>query len=473
MILDTTSTMDMVTSPESGYESEKDIVREKEIEDSPSKPDTQKSSRKQISSTRKVSSMICPVCGDMATSHRHYGGLSCLSCKAFFRRAVTSSNKKEKRCHHSASLTGGKKRACPACRLRKCLDSGMKTELVLSGRKEALKHIGRAKESTLARLKKLLEENEDEHERDMNTEDEIERGDVVTDEPQNLSQKSDITNNVTDEIVVTKSGEIVTDIISTQEPDTSSDQSLTNHQHLSQDKETSFISSLGPNFFMSCEKLSMFSSRFSVVHLLAESSQYSPALVFTSLQDYMVQLVVMFLKHNQHFQSHSWVSQAKLLRKNLPEMTVILLTMCFDRQKQRFRWVLGEQDLVTIRSYRANQQQTVKITKKDLQEHLGEEVTNCIMQAVNTLADLQLPNCILLVLVLVTVFTRDGLFMDKQNRVDCQRAEYLQMVFKYLSSVQSREASSRVTAKLHKTLKILKDFSENIRWCEVNSVIFD
>ena len=78
------------------------------------------------------------------------------------------------------------------------------------------------------------------------------------------------------------------------------------------------------------------------------------------------------------------------------------------------RWVLGEQDLVTIRSYRANQQQTVKITKKDLQEHLGEEVTNCIMQAVNTLADLQLPNCILLVLVLVTVFTRDGLFMDKQ-----------------------------------------------------------
>ena len=78
------------------------------------------------------------------------------------------------------------------------------------------------------------------------------------------------------------------------------------------------------------------------------------------------------------------------------------------------RWVLGEQDLVTIRSYRANQQQTVKITKKDLQEHLGEEVTNCIMQVVNTLADLQLPNCIVLVLVLVTVFTRDGLFMDKQ-----------------------------------------------------------
>ena len=61
---------------------------------------------------------------------------------------------------------------------------------------------------------------------------------------------------------------------------------------------------------------------------------------------------------------------------------------------------------------------------------------------------------------------------SSKNRVDCQRAEYLQMVFRYLTSMQSREASSRITAKLHKTLKILKDFSENIRCCEVNTVIF-
>jgi len=103
-----------------------------------------------------------------------------------------------------------------------------------------------------------------------------------------------------------------------------------------------------------------------------------------------------------------------LSRKNLPEMTVILATMCFDSDKQSFRWVLAQQDLLAIREYRPMQQQTVEITKKDLQGHLGEEVTNCIIKAVNTLADLKLPNCILLVLVLVAVFTRDGLFMDKQ-----------------------------------------------------------
>jgi len=114
-----------------------------------------------------MSSPTCPVCGDLSTSHRHYGGLSCLSCKAFFRRAVTSTNKKGKRCHQGpgdelCSLERGQRRACPACRLSRCRESGMKAELVLSGRKEALKHIGRANESTLAKLKKLLVEDESE-----------------------------------------------------------------------------------------------------------------------------------------------------------------------------------------------------------------------------------------------------------------------------------------------------------------------
>ena len=36
-------------------------------------------------------SMIdCPVCGDIAVAHFHYGGMCCYSCKAFFRRVVNT-----------------------------------------------------------------------------------------------------------------------------------------------------------------------------------------------------------------------------------------------------------------------------------------------------------------------------------------------------------------------------------------------
>ena len=88
---------------------------------------------------------LCRVCEENSASHRHYGGQSCLSCKAFFRRAVTSRKRERVRkfCKipDSEALCGVRK--CAACRYKRCRDSGMMPEQVLSGKKEALKHLGR------------------------------------------------------------------------------------------------------------------------------------------------------------------------------------------------------------------------------------------------------------------------------------------------------------------------------------------
>ena len=57
--------------------------------------DNNKQSRhiKRLNKREKNAAKQCPVCGDTASSHIHYGGRSCASCRAFFRRSVVKQSR--------------------------------------------------------------------------------------------------------------------------------------------------------------------------------------------------------------------------------------------------------------------------------------------------------------------------------------------------------------------------------------------
>ena len=71
------------------------------------------------------------------------------------------------------------------------------------------------------------------------------------------------------------------------------------------------------------------------------------------------------------------------------------------------------------------------------------------------------------------MFTRDSLYLEKQERVDNERKEYLKIMFNHLSSLGGAREASRITAKIHNIMILLRQFSDNIRDCEVNSVVYD
>ena len=47
------------------------------------------------------------------------------------------------------------------------------------------------------------------------------------------------------------------------------------------------------------------------------------------------------------------------------------------------------------------------------------------------------------------------------------------MMYSHLTSLAGVREASRLTAKIHSSLVDLKQFSESIRDCEVNSVMYD
>ncbi|KAM6153439.1 nuclear receptor subfamily 1 group I member 3 isoform 5-T5 [Erethizon dorsatum] len=85
----------------------------------------------------------CVVCGDRATGY-HFHALTCEGCKGFFRRAVSKSTGRTCPFAGSCEVSKAQRRHCPACRLQKCLDAGMRKDMILSAEALALRRAKQA-----------------------------------------------------------------------------------------------------------------------------------------------------------------------------------------------------------------------------------------------------------------------------------------------------------------------------------------
>uniref|UniRef100_A0A3Q0QS82 Estrogen-related receptor delta n=1 Tax=Amphilophus citrinellus TaxID=61819 RepID=A0A3Q0QS82_AMPCI len=70
---------------------------------------------------------LCLVCGDFASGY-HYGVASCEACKAFFKRTIQGNIEYTCPVMNECEITKRRRKACQACRFRKCLQAGMMRE---------------------------------------------------------------------------------------------------------------------------------------------------------------------------------------------------------------------------------------------------------------------------------------------------------------------------------------------------------
>ena len=100
---------------------------------------------------------LCPVCGNQNGRHAHYGGYSCPSCRAFFRRSVLSKAYLIFGCGSGNCKINSKSwRSCKWCRFQKCLRSGMRPEWVLDKKERHTK----TEKRTLEELNQMAQQNQ-------------------------------------------------------------------------------------------------------------------------------------------------------------------------------------------------------------------------------------------------------------------------------------------------------------------------
>lgn len=93
----------------------------------------------------------CHVCGDKSTGS-HFGGISCESCKAFFRRSVQRNRFEDYKCSYSGEckMNTNTRKICQFCRYKRCLGIGMRPKWVLSDDERHQKYGNRRKQNKLA-----------------------------------------------------------------------------------------------------------------------------------------------------------------------------------------------------------------------------------------------------------------------------------------------------------------------------------
>ncbi|KAL2077543.1 hypothetical protein ACEWY4_027047 [Coilia grayii] len=92
---------------------------------------------------------ICLVCSDEA-SGCHYGVLTCGSCKVFFKRAVEGQHNYLCAGRNDCIIDKIRRKNCPACRFRKCLQAGMNLEARKTKKLNRLKGVQQQQQPAVA-----------------------------------------------------------------------------------------------------------------------------------------------------------------------------------------------------------------------------------------------------------------------------------------------------------------------------------
>lgn len=117
---------------------------------SPSSMDSSMDPKKKKGPVPRQQEELCLVCGDRASGY-HYNALTCEGCKGFFRRSITKNAVYQCKYGNSCEIDMYMRRKCQECRLKKCLQMGMRPECVVPEYQCAIKRENKRQQKELTK----------------------------------------------------------------------------------------------------------------------------------------------------------------------------------------------------------------------------------------------------------------------------------------------------------------------------------
>ena len=117
---------------------------------------------------------------------------------------------------------------------------------------------------------------------------------------------------------------------------------------------------------------------------------------------------------------------------------------------------------------------TVKIlefSEENMAEFLDLNIIRKLLSVSNNISGMELPSHLLIIVMLVILFSRDGLMIDGHYAIDTARGYYLHLLYRYIKLNSNQ--GSKLYASLHSLLQIVKDFGEEMRTHSVEALNVD
>lgn len=124
---------------------------------SPSSMDCSMDSKKKKGPAPRQQEELCLVCGDRASGY-HYNALTCEGCKGFFRRSITKNAVYQCKYGKNCEIDMYMRRKCQECRLKKCLQMGMRPECVVPEYQCAIKRENKRQQKELTKPSSTVKE---------------------------------------------------------------------------------------------------------------------------------------------------------------------------------------------------------------------------------------------------------------------------------------------------------------------------